>query len=281
MLALLPTQRSHSRCEPLLLHSRIGAPLLRLVSAALIIAATCAQSVLNVRPGNVSNGDYFGATTALNDAGTLLAIGALGRGGTGAIFTFTCGGVNCTPASPASFSPSGAVSGEGFATSLAMSSSGTTIVAGSPNRASYAGIAYVFTCSVSTGVCGSQVTLVAPAAGSFGTSVAVNGDGSYVAVGAVIVASIYGAIGAVYTYACSVGSCSLQQTLQPSGAALNANVGYGMAWSADTSTLVVSSRNFTVGKIGAAEHTRKAITVKCLVPAGVLRLRVWLSLKPV
>lgn len=232
-----------TRASPLGRHS---APLSCLLVTSLLAAATTVvsgQSVVSVKPGNIVNGDYFGASTALNAMGTLLAVGAIGRNGTGAIFMYTCGGGTCAAATPPSFRPSGAASGDGFASSMAMSATGATIVAGSPNKAGNVGTAYVFTCDVSTGVCVSQVTLSAQNGGSFGVSVAVNGDGSFVAVGAYNV----NYFGMFYTYACSVGSCTLQQSLQPSGTGLSDAVGYGMAWSADTSTLVVSSRGRAVG----------------------------------
>lgn len=251
--------------------------MLRSISLMLTVVISITQSITSVTPNNVSNGDYFGSSIALNAAGTLLAVGAVGRGGTGAIFTYTCSGGTCSSVIPASFSPSGAAGGEGFGSSLAMSATGTTLVAGSPSRANYNGSAYVFTCALATGICGSQVTISSPAGGSFGISVAVNGDGTYVAVGAY--AESYR--GAAYTYECTVGSCLFIQRLQPSETAINDAFGYGMAWSTDSTTLVVSSRGKAVGvgELGGRGFLgRGKFACYALIPADSLRicLREWI-----
>jgi hypothetical protein len=247
-------------------------PTATILIVATLLGSVVAQQALSVTPGDIARGDYFGTTIALNANGSMLVVGAQGRAGTGAVFTYACGGGACNPSSPASVVPTGGAVGEGFGSALSLSPSGGTLAVGSSSRAAYAGIAYVYSCSAISGACSNQRTILGPGKNGdtpyFGCSVAVSGNGVAVAVGAFGVAYK----GAVYLYTCTVAVCTLQQQLVPSSVSFSDAFGYGLAWSADSSVLVASARNkaavFVYSCRGAGSSLCNASSPLALFPPG-------------
>ena len=101
----------------------------------------------------------------------------------GAAYVFTRSGSTWTQQQK--LTAGDAATGDYFGTSAALSADGLTAVVGAPAKNSSTGASYVFT--VSGGVWSQQAELTAADAAandSFGTSVAVNGDGTTALVGA-------------------------------------------------------------------------------------------------
>jgi FG-GAP repeat protein len=133
------------------------------------------------RPGSV---DEFGDSVALSASGTTALIGAPGRNMvTGAAYVFRLRGGTWSRA--AELTASRGAQGDDFGESVALSSSGTTALAGAPGRNSYTGAAYVFRLRGSTWSRAAELTASRGAQGDeFGWSVALSSSGSTALAGA-------------------------------------------------------------------------------------------------
>ncbi|HWU91069.1 MAG TPA: hypothetical protein VN253_27575 [Kofleriaceae bacterium] len=168
-----------------------------------------------VKASNTNAFDRFGASVALSDNGSTLAVGAStessastgidgdqlsnGVSGAGAVYVFVRSSATWSQQAYIKASNTGAI--DTFGTSVALSADGSTLVATSPledsastgingnqadNSATNAGAAYVFVRSGTTWTQQAYVKASNTGAGdNFGESVALSADGSALAVGAV------------------------------------------------------------------------------------------------
>jgi hypothetical protein len=185
-----------------------------------------------LKASNTDAADQFGATVALSGDGSTLAVGAITERGngasqsdnsepdTGAVYVFTRTGAMWNP--PVYVKAATAVAFDRFGSSLALSQDGATLAVGIQRPASF-GKAYVFARDGDTWV--EQFKPEASGTNSgFGTSVALSGDGSLLAVGAPREDSPSSDAGTVYVYARSTEGWS---TLPARMVAANAGDGDG------------------------------------------------------
>lgn len=131
----------------------------------------------------------FGESVAITSDGSTILVGAPGYGsnssGAGAAYVFT-GGTSSWSTPTGIYDPANA-SNDAFGTSVAISgtSSAATAVIGAPGTTSSAGAAYVFTGATTSWAQAVEFSDPAGTAGDlFGTSVAISGDATVIAVGA-------------------------------------------------------------------------------------------------
>lgn len=122
-------------------------------------------------------GDYFGSSVALSNDGTTALIGALGHtvlgNNQGAAYVFTLSSGNWTQQE---LTATDGAPADAFGSSVALSSDGTTALAGAPAHNNQ-GAAYVFTLSSGNWIQQQELTALDIATGdSFGDSVALGGD---------------------------------------------------------------------------------------------------------
>ena len=198
-------------------------------------------------PISVSSSSFGGSVGLSADGDTALIGGVEGN----LVWVFSrSGGVRVQQGAP--LTGSGAIGGSGFGSSVALSADGNTAIVGSP----YQNAAWVFTRS------GGEWTQQGPAlaggrgascCGSFGTSVALSGDGHTAAVGAP-----YYEGGAVWVFVRS-GSTWVHQgtSLTASDETGGAQLGSSVALSSDGNTALVGGPNdnydpVTSSAVGAA-----------------------------
>jgi len=201
-----------------------------------------AAYVKSSRPAAVDN---FGASLALSGDGAVLAVGAPeAMAGTGAVHIFTREAAAWTPkqqlAGPGAGSPAA------FGSSVALSLDGSTLVVGSPGDD--AGAVHVF--ARAAGAWARQVRLTAspgtPGTTDFGSTLAVSGDGSTLAVGApressATAGSAAAPVGAVHLYARSGATWSAGDHLALSSTDAGNFFGLGIALSPDGARLAVGA----------------------------------------
>jgi hypothetical protein len=161
----------------------------------------------------------FGTSVSLSADGNTVLVGARGNawsGGpapAGAAYVFTRSG--STWSQQQKLTASDAATGDYFGTSAALSADGLTAVVGAPAKSSSTGASYVFTSSGGVWTQQAELTAADAAANdSFGTSVAVNGDGTTALVGASGKDSYRGA---GYVFILSGGVWSQQAKLSAAG----------------------------------------------------------------
>lgn len=151
---------------------------------------TWAQEAL-LRATDKHNGDYFGWSVAINDAGNIAVIGAPGSPSngaakSGAVYIFTRSATTWTEA--AKITTTTPVANGSFGTSVAINASGDKVVIGESGNNK----AYLFTGSGATWTLGKELSLPLPVStDQFGSSVAIDSAGSTVAVGAVGKSAVY------------------------------------------------------------------------------------------
>jgi FG-GAP repeat/IPT/TIG domain len=186
------------------------------------------------------SGLRFGSAVSLSGDGNTLLVGARGNASSvpaGAAYTFTRSGSTWTQQQK--LTASDAATGDYFGTSAALSADGLTAVVGAPAKNSYTGASYVFT--VSGGVWSQQAELTAGDAAandSFGTSVAVNGDGTTAIMGASGKDSYKGA---GYVFVLSGGVWSQQAKLSAGNGVAGDAFGGHVAVSSNGSIAVLSA----------------------------------------
>ena len=239
-----------------------------------------------VKASNTDPFDEFGFSVALAADGNTLAVGARSEASNataidgvmannsaidaGAVYVFTRAGTTWSQQAYVKASNTGPSDQFGFA--VALSGDGNTLAVGAPNEASNAtqidgdqlnnanagaGAVYVFT---RAGVTWSQQAYVkafvaADAGDSFGSAVALSGDGNRLAIGAPNEASVSSntngletdnsapMAGAVFLYTRAGTTWSQMTYIKPSNTASGAIFGSALAMSADGSTLAVGSVN--------------------------------------
>ncbi len=224
-----------------------------------------------VKASNTGAADDFGFAVALSTDGNTLAVGApseasaaTGVGGNqadntapaaGAVYVFTRSGATWTQQAYIKASNAGA--GDQFGISVALSSDGNTLAVGAigedssaigvggsetDNSATNAGAVYVFTRSVATWTQQAYVKASnTGAADNFGSSVALSGDGSTLAVGAIGEDGSAAEAGAVYVFTRSVATWTQQAYVKASNAGALDLFGFSVALSGDSNTLAVGA----------------------------------------
>ena len=143
----------------------------------------------------LSSSDAFGASVALNNNGTKLAVGASGTNSNkGAVYVFSVGGGTVTQKTKIASGTAGLSlgAGDGFGTSVALTGNGTKLAVGADGDNRSEGAVYLFTVTGSSSV---QVSKLKKIDGSvsgvslqrddyFGSGVAFSDDGKKLAVGA-------------------------------------------------------------------------------------------------
>lgn len=226
-----------------------------------------------VKAADAASGDGFGSALSLNAGGTLLAVGSpLEDNGTnannGAVYLFSFGGVTWSQITILRASNSG--SDDNFGTSVALSSSGTSLVIGAPfedgdglgtETALDSGAAYVF---VNNGSWVEQA-MIKPdpvrAFDQFGMSVAMGGingdivvvgadreDGAATGVGGDPQLNTSPDAGSAYVFTRDVGLWSQHAYLKSSNTGFDDRFGTAMAMSGDGQTLAIGA----VGEDSAA-----------------------------
>jgi len=190
--------------------------------------------------------DAFGASVSISGDGTMLLVGATGRGtNTGTVYVFGRGSGNDW-AQTGQLSAGDGAAGDFFGWSVAMSADGTAAVIGTPNRAMYRGTAYLFSRGETSWSQSAALSVSDGGANDrFGNSVAISGDGGVVIVGApnknrqTGTAYVFGRIGSGRD-----GTYTQQSKLTADDSVTSDR--YGAA--------VAVSRDGTAALIGAAEH---------------------------
>jgi hypothetical protein len=168
-----------------------------------------------IKAANAGAGDAFGISVALSGNGNVLAVGAWGEDSdgsaatnngadaAGAAYVYTNGGGSWTGTGPTTsdyIKPTVVGAGDQFGVSVALNTDGTVLAVGAlheagdgtaatDNSSTDAGAAYVFTVAAAwTGAGAATQDYIKPmvvgAGDHFGVAVALNGDGSKLAVGA-------------------------------------------------------------------------------------------------
>ena len=258
-----------------------------------------------VKASNTGAADEFGFAVALSGDGNTLAVGAPGEasvatgiGGNqadntapsaGAVYVFTRSGTTWTQ--QAYIKASNAEAGDQFGTSVALSSDGNTLAVGAigedsartgviagivnettaGNAAPGAGAVYVFTRIAGTW---SQQAYVKAsntgAADNFGSSVALSGDGSTLAVGAIGEDNVAAEAGAVYVFTRDLGGVwsQLASVIRASNAGALDLFGFSVALSGDSNTLAVGAIGEASGGIEADNSAPSAGAVYVYLRSG-------------
>lgn len=153
--------------------------------------------------------DFFGISTSLNDTATILAVGAQGwEGGAltnqGGVYIYDWSGSAWVQRGSV-LAPSDSAAGDSFGISVSLNGAGTVLAVGAHTRSASSatqGGVYIFDWSGATWVQRGGVILAADGAASdnFGTSVALSGDASILAVGAQAWEGSFTDQGGVYIY---------------------------------------------------------------------------------
>ncbi len=207
----------------------------------------------------LSSSDAFGASVALNNNGTKLAVGASGTNSNkGAVYVFSVGGDTVTQKTKIA-SGTGGLSlgaGDGFGASVALTGDGTKLAVGADGDNRSEGAVYLFTVTGSSSV---QVSKLKKIDGSvsgvslqrddyFGSGVAFSNDGKKLAVGA-----DGDGKGAVYVF--TVNGATVRKTAKianGAGVTLNAgNTSFGssVSLSNDGSRLAVGADTGDAGAV--------------------------------
>jgi hypothetical protein len=199
--------------------------------------------------------DEFGTAIALAEDGNTLVVGARYTGNDrGTAFVFSRSGTTWTQSTV--LNPSEGMinnfDGALFGTAVGISDDGNTIAVGAPGRNSNKGSVYVYTRSINNTWTQHLQPIVATngeAADEFGFSVALNGDGTILAAGAVGEASANTTptnnsaadAGAVYVFTFAANAWTETKYLKAAFASAGDQFGYRVALSDDGSTLAVGA----------------------------------------
>ena len=226
-----------------------------------------------------ASGDAFGYSVALAADGSTAFIGAPGRQDGGAAYVFSH--VGSTYKQSQQLTDPGAVTGDGFGSSVAVSTDGSTLLAGSPYstvNGSQTGAAFVFS---RTGSAYTQIAELSPTDGmdsdGFGSAVALSADGSTALVTAPFHSASSGpAQGAAYVFLLSAGSYAQTAELTAADGAEVDNFGSSAALSADGTIALIGSPLHAINNVsgeGAAyvfsqENGSYVQTVELTPPTG-------------
>ena len=195
--------------------------------------------------------DQLGVSVSMSSDGTYAIVGATGEDGgsgdpisdAGAAYVFTRSGSTWTE--QAILRASDAQATDRFGNSVSINSDGSYIIVGSSledTGGSAAGAAYIFTRSGSTWTQQQKIQSSDIQAGdSFGHSVSMNQDGTYVIVAARVESGVLPTAGAAYIYTRSGSTWTQQQKIQSSDIQAADQFGYLVSISGDGSHVVVST----------------------------------------
>jgi WD40 repeat protein len=187
-----------------------------------------------------SSGDGFGSSMALSADGSILAVGAKGKGkNAGKVYVFEWDG----SWKEAGITPSDSAVAGYFGFSVALSADGTELAVGSNGAERNRGKAYLYRHLAGDWVERKVAAYDGAANDSFGASVALSADGSVLAVGA------YGkedGQGKAYVYGLSADAISESPLAETDGAAKD-HFGFSLSLSSDGKELVVGSEQKAVG----------------------------------
>jgi hypothetical protein len=196
-----------------------------------------------IKASNASAGSNFGESISLNGDGSTLVIGApfadnAGANDTGALYVFSS--TNGTWAEQAKLTINSANSYLGWA--VAVSGDGKTLAGGAPGDSTNAGAAYVFKFTTSWVQQPVIKASNAAANSNFGTALALNANGSTLAIGAPYESTTGVNSGAVYIYtSASNGSWSEQAFKKALNAEAGDNFGAAVALDDSGNTLAVGA----------------------------------------
>ena len=194
--------------------------------------------------------DYFGQAVSINSDGSRIAVGARGAdpGGTadaGAVYIFTRSGTTWTQ--EAKVFANDKANYDYFGESVAINSDGTRIAVGAvysdPGGTSDAGAVYIFSRSGSTWTQEAKVVANDKANSDyFGNSVAINSDGSRIAVGAYYAdPGGVGTAGAAYVFTRSVATWTQEAKITASDKTTDDYFGQAVSMNSDGSRLIVGA----------------------------------------
>jgi hypothetical protein len=197
---------------------------------------------------DATNGDGFGTGVALNEDGTLLAVGApySDQGGTnrGCVYLYEKSGSAWDELEI--LVPSDASNSAAYGYSIALNALGTVLAVGAPGRDGSRGGVYIYDNIAGTWVLRGSVLVdvLDPGAGDyFGASVSLNATGDILAVGVTFWDSGSTDAGCVYTYRYASGGWSALGSRLISGTVSTSDYfGIGTGLTAGAETLVVGSR---------------------------------------
>jgi len=191
-------------------------------------------------------GDSFGITVALSGDGNTAVVGAPNAANVGAVYVFNKGESDW--GAPSRLTAGDAGARDAFGVSLAISANGSTVIVGATGRNGNAGTAYIFRQATAGWSQTAQLSAGDGMAGDFfGLSVAINADGSAVAVSAPNSAFYRGA---VYVFSYTETSWVQSVSLAATDGATNDRFGNSVSLSGDGSVLVVGAPNKN-GQTGA------------------------------
>ncbi|MGE0546082.1 MAG: integrin [Kofleriaceae bacterium] len=269
-------------------------------SQDLAIGDAMVSAIGYVKASNTDAIDKFGFAVAISTSGDTLAIGAYSEASNASADQLNNGAPECGAVyvfersntewrQEAYLKANNAETWDNFGRSIALSDDGSTLAVGArledgssagvggtetDNSLAEAGAAYVFVRSGTSWFQQAYLKASNPGAGDFfGDSVALSGDGSTLAVGAVIEASAADGIngdqsddtapeaGAVYVFERTAGAWSQQAYLKASNSGPMAHFGASLALSNDGNTLVAGAageRSASTGIDGNQQDTAAA-----------------------
>lgn len=200
---------------------------------------------VRLQASDAAANDQFGFAVSISADGNTLAVGAyFDNSARGSVYVFTRSGT--TWAQQARLQTSDGLSGDRFGTSVALSSDGNTLAAGSiyADNSSLTdfGAVYVFVRSDTTWTQQAKVQASDATSGeTFGSAVALSADGNMLAVGCPYDNDGGASAGSAYVFTRSGATWSQQVKLQASDVAAGDNFGISVSLSASGNTLAVGS----------------------------------------
>lgn len=196
--------------------------------------------VAELKASDGAEDDQFGTSLALSRDGSTLVVGAPGRHGlAGAAYVFT--DTDGTWTQTAELSAADVHGSDNFGQCVAISSSGSTVLVGSPHHNSSAGAAYVFAEKDGSWTQTAELTASDGAANHrFGWSVALSAKGSTAMVGSIGLPSASG-VGAAYAFARRHKAWKQTAELTPSDGGGGDGFGWSVALSANGSSALISA----------------------------------------
>ena len=192
-----------------------------------------------VSPNSAPN-DLFGDSISLSNDGSTALIGASGANynlGAAYVFTGSNSGTNWVP--QATLATVGATTNDGFGATVSLSSDGNTALVGASNKGH--GVADVYTRSAASWSLQQELTASdATTQYTFGSSVALSGDGNTAVVGSPPNPNI-SQIGAAYTFIRSGASWTQQQKLTDPSPSSFSTFGSAIVLSGDGNTALLGT----------------------------------------
>lgn len=201
-------------------------------------ATTVTRTLLT--PGDATPSLRFGTSVSTSVDGAVSVVGSQGNPGAAYIYSGVPLGAGGTRTQSRRLAPPTTTAGQNFGFDVAISGDGLSIIVGAPATGGSAPAAYVY--SKATGAWTLIATLAAPtsASSSFGTSVAISGDGKKVVVGAPGTGTETGTA----TFFNKAVDGSWTAVGQFAGDSASARLGWSVALSQDGSTAAVGASGY-------------------------------------